>query len=79
MSTSLQNDLYSPGVHFLEVRHDPDCPTIHTQNEADCICKPEIVQMAESTWVRNVVETRKQRRSAERAASEALRHTKGGV
>ena len=29
------------GAVVLEHRHEPHCPTIRTQREADCICEPD--------------------------------------
>jgi hypothetical protein len=74
---SLAQQLSKPGLHFVQMMHDDDCPTITTQRETDCICKPIVKLVTEKTWVNAVVKTRQQVRKAESAAAKTLRKAWG--
>lgn len=60
-----------PGIHHVEIAHDSDCPAIGTGQ--GCICEPKISVVDEAIAVKNIVQTRQQRRAAEREASKALK------
>ena len=62
-----------PGVHFVLMRHDADCPAKETQSIADCTCDAEFEITAQAGWVAAVNQTRRERRQAEREAAKALR------
>jgi hypothetical protein len=62
-----------PGVHFVLMRHDADCPAKVTQSIADCICDAELEITTQTKWVAAVNQTRAERRRAEREAAKALR------
>lgn len=64
-----QNTL-SPGLHFMQVMHDNDCPKL---TGGECQCKPEVHMVDQAAWVDSYVKTRKQRREAEREAEKAIR------
>lgn len=64
---------WQPGLLFMQVRHDSDCPAILSQRSTDCVCKAEPHLVTEKTWTEGVLQTRGQRRASLRAAKKAMR------
>jgi len=72
------NDLLKPGLNFIEIRHDRDCPML--SGGSHCVCQTvEIAQhQDESRFVKTVVQNRAERRKAAREAEKALRRARRG-
>jgi hypothetical protein len=59
-----------PGVQFLQVMHDNDCPKL---SGGECQCTPEARMVDKETFVAAYAQDRKQRRAAAREAEKAIR------
>ncbi len=70
-------DLSKPGMHFMNMSHDPGCPALDSQSALDCRCNPEFELVSEQDWLKGVEKTRKQRRKAAREAAKAMRKMRG--
>jgi hypothetical protein len=66
-----------PGVNYLNMSHDYGCPSIDSQSALDCTCSPEFALVSEEQWLKDVNQTRKQRRKAARAAQKAMKKMRG--
>lgn len=69
-----------PGLNYVLIRHDSDCPTVLSQRMSDCVCQPRVeVSQRDEDFVDALVQTRQQRRAAERAAEKAMRKAQRGA
>ena len=71
-------NLLKPGMNFIQMKHDLDCPSIDSQSAADCTCKPDLGLVSEKAWISGIQKDRKARRKAAREAEKALRKMRGG-
>lgn len=66
-------DLLKPGLRFLEVAHDSDCPG-RFENGRGCCCNPEVrLHTDERRYIRDELKNRAARRAAAREAARAMR------
>jgi hypothetical protein len=61
--------LQQPGMHFIGMAHDGGCPAVFSQNTALCNCNPSLFSQTEQECIETLVQNRKQRRAAAKAAS----------
>lgn len=64
-------DLFSPGVKFMLVSHDNDCPGA-LGDPLRCCCEPEVRMVDEAEYMAAMNKTQTQSRTARRAAERAL-------
>ena len=62
-----------PGIHYVLMRHDADCPARLSQSMLDCRCEAEFEITSEAGWISAVNQTRAERRKAQREAEKVLR------
>lgn len=76
----VNKDLFSPGVKFMLVAHDSDCPGAHGDPSA-CCCEPDFRMVNEAEYLAATSKTQTQSRAARRAAERALAKAskKGGA
>jgi hypothetical protein len=65
------DDLFSPGVKFMLVSHDNDCPGA-MGDPLRCCCEPEVRMVSEAEYTAAMNQTQAQSRAARRAADRAL-------
>ena len=71
------NNLLSgqPGMHFMLVEHESDCPGAHNNGEG-CTCTPTMRMATQSEFTKAVTTSRKNRRAEARAAAKAVAKAK---
>lgn len=62
------NQHQRPGIHFIGMAHDVGCPAVLSQNTALCNCSPNLFSQTEQECIEMLVQNRKQRRVAAKAA-----------
>lgn len=62
------NQHQRPGIHFIGMAHDCGCPAVLSQNTALCNCSPNLFSQSEQECIETLVQNRKQRRVAAKAA-----------
>jgi hypothetical protein len=67
-----------PGLNFLEIRHDLDCPMLSGGSHCVCEAVEMVTHQDESRFVKTVVQNRAERRKAAREAEKALRRARRG-
>ena len=60
----------TPGVQFLQIMHDNDCPKL---SGGECLCNPESRMVDQETFVATYTQDRKRRRETAREAEKATR------
>lgn len=77
---SIFDSILKPGIHYVQYLHDDDCPTIHTQNMADCVCHKLEMRLSDEEQVNaDINRNRAARRKAEREAAKAIKRARGGA
>lgn len=65
--------LIKPGLNFLEIAHDEDCPG-RFENGRGCCCKPDVrLHTDENRYISGELKNRAARRAAAREAARAMR------
>jgi hypothetical protein len=71
-------NLLQPGLHFIEIAHDEDCPGRFTNGDG-CTCDPWITPHSDvDRFVQGEMMNRAARRKAAREAEKALRKARRG-
>ena len=65
----------APGLHFMLVEHESDCPGAHNNGEG-CTCSPTMRMASKSEFIGATAASRKARRAAERAVAKAAAKAK---
>jgi len=69
-------DLLKPGLNFLEVAHDADCPG-RFENGRGCCCNPDVrLHHDTERYIRGELQNRAARRAAAREAARAMRRAR---
>lgn len=72
------DDLFSPGVKFLQVVHEDGCPGAYN-NGNGCNCSPSVRMVDEAQFLKTAAAPgRAERRAAARATAKAMAKAKGG-
>ena len=68
-----------PGLHFIEIGHDADCPGRY-EGGRGCTCIPTVTLHADQErFIRGELANRAARRAAAREAARAMRKAREGV
>lgn len=66
----LAGDLVRPGLNYVLVAHDSNCPTLARQG-GQCTCEPDVHLTEEQAFTRVVKQNRAARREAQRTSRRA--------